>query len=356
MRRHKLALTIFTVFVAVALACSRQAATPTSPSVAAPAAADAAADGSTLKATAPVPTSPINGVQVSDAQPTLTWSPSTTKVAAGGLQYEFEVFNDANAKVSGGVVGGTSVTVPTALDFGKRHTWHVRATMQGANGPWSTLAQFVSAVGAYLQGNEVRDPLTNGFTVGNAQGVTFLPGQGARLEARNSYIEYVLQTPLTDGEWSAEMTNVGNGPSDLNEAGKTKVFSMLQGDGVNVSDNAYRVTLDKRPAVNQSAFRFTMRSRGRDAGEPNAGPQSWNRANVYLFKFEWRGGRADASVFDGGVNGFLKARAGTNYSTPYSPNPHIVRIGSVGGRAGSETLPGVIVRNVWVSANPRPAF
>src|SRR4029453_14417534 len=192
MHRHKLALTIFALFVAVTLACSRQASTPTSPSGAAPAAADAAADGSTLKATAPVPTSPINGVQVSDAQPTLTWSPSTTRVDAGGLQYEFEVFNDANAKVSGGVVGGTSVTIPTALDFGKRHTWHVRATMQGAYGPWSTLAQFVSAVGAYIRGKEIRDPLTNGFTVGNPVGVTFIPGQGARLESQSSYIEYVL--------------------------------------------------------------------------------------------------------------------------------------------------------------------
>jgi hypothetical protein len=352
MRRHKLALTIFTVFVAVALACSRQAATPTSPSGAAPAAADAAADGSTLKATAPVPTSPINGVQVSDQQPTLTVSPATTKVGAGGLQYEFEVFNDSNAKVAGGVVGGTSFTVPSPLDFGKRHTWRARATMQGAYGPWSTLAQFVSAVGAYIRGNEIRDPLTNGFTVGNPVGVTFIPGQGARLESQSSYIEYVLPTPLIEGEWSAEMTNVGNG----GELYKTKVFSMLSGDGVNVTDNAYRVTLDKRPSVNCGAFRFTMRSRGRDAGEPNAGCNSWSRSNFYLFKFEWRGGRADASVFDGGVNGFLKARTGTNYRAPYEPTPHIIRLGSVHGRGGDDTLPGVIIKNVWVSANPRPAF
>jgi hypothetical protein len=289
---------------------------------------------------------------VSDAQPTLTWSPATTKVAAGGLQYEFEVFNDSNAKVAGGVVGGTSARVPTPLDFGKRHTWRVRATMQGANGPWSTLAQFISAIGAYLRGNEVRDPLTNGFTVGSAQGVTFIPGQGAQLDGRSSYIEYVLQTPLVDGEWSAEMTNVGNGGENF----KTKVFSMMQGDGVNVTDNRFRVTLDKRPSLNNGDFRFTMRSQGRDAGEPNAGHNSWNRSSLYLFKFEWRGGRAVASVFDGGANGFLKASVGTNYRTPYEPNPHIVRIGSVGGRGGDDTLPAVIVRNVWISSNPRPAF
>ena len=174
-------------------------------------------------------------------------------------------------------------------------------------------------------GNEVRDPLTNGFTVGNPVGVTFIPGQGARLESQSSYIEYVLPVPLVEGEWSAEMTNVGNG----GELVKTKVFSMMQGDGVNVTDNAYRVTLDKRPSVNCGAFRFTMRSRGRDAGEPNAGCQSWSRANFYLFKFEWRGGRADASVFDGGVNGFLKARTGTNLPSPLRAHPahHSPRVG-----------------------------
>ena len=135
MHRHKLALTIFAVFVAVTLACSRQASTPTSPSGPAPVAADAAADGSTLKSTAPVPISPVNGVQVSDQQPTLTVSPATTKVAAGGLRYEFAVFNDANAKVAGGVVGGTSFTVPTALDFGKEA--HLAGARDVAGREWS---------------------------------------------------------------------------------------------------------------------------------------------------------------------------------------------------------------------------
>jgi hypothetical protein len=350
-RRVKFAIATFAVFVAVATACSRKAATPTSPTAAAPSSAGAATDGSTLKAPAPAPVSPINGVQVAETVPTLTSTSSSTRTGRA-VQYEFEVFNEANVKVAGGISDGPSFTVPTQLDFAKRHTWRVRGTLEGAYTAWSSAAQFISAAGAYLIGNEVRDPLTNGFTVGTPVGVTFIPGQGARLESRTSYIEYRLQTPLVDGEWSAEMTNVGNGGENF----KTKVFSMMQGDGVNVTENAYRVTVDKRPSVNNGDFRFSMRSRGRDAGEPNAGGNSWSRANVYLFKFEWRGGRADASVFDGGVNGFLKARTGTNYRAPYEPSPHIVRLGSVGGRGGDDTLPGVIVRNVWVSANPRPAF
>ncbi len=350
-RRVKLAIAMFAVFVAVATACSRKAATPTSPTAAAPTSANAATDGSTLKAPAPSAVSPANNVQVAEQQPTLTASSSSTRTGRP-VQYEFEVFNEANTKVAGSVEPGPSFTVPAPLEFGKFHSWRVRGVLEGAFTAWSSFARFRAAEGAYLRGNEVRDPLTNGFTVGTPVGVTFIPGQGARLETKSSYIEYVLQAPLVDGEWSAEMTNVGNG----GETFKTKVFSMMQGDGVNVTENAYRVTLDKRPSVNNGDFRFSMRSRGRDAGEPNAGGNSWSRANVYLFKFEWRGGRADASVFDGGASGFLKARTGTNYRAPYEPTPHIVRLGSVGGRGGDDTLPGVIVRNVWVSANPRPAF
>ena len=40
---------------------------------------------------------------------------------------------------------------------------------------------------------------------------------------------------------------------------------------------------------------------------------------------------------------------------PYA-NPHVVRLGSVGGRGGPESLPGATFRNIWVSAAARPNF
>ena len=58
----------------------------------------AAADGSTLKSSAPVPISPLNDQQVSDL-PTLTSTATTLKFAQRTLQYRFELFNDAGAKV-----------------------------------------------------------------------------------------------------------------------------------------------------------------------------------------------------------------------------------------------------------------
>lgn len=57
-----------------------------------------------------------------------------------------------------------------------------------------------------------------------------------------------------------------------------------------------------------------------------------------------------------GKNGRQMENLSARYTGPYNPNPHIVRLGSVGGRAGSDTNPGTIIRNVWVSANARPVF
>src|SRR5439155_1029714 len=83
------------IHLALAIACTRQPSTPASPTAAVPSQLDASADGSTLKATAPAPISPINDQQVSDA-PTLTASASTLRFAQGTVpfQYRFELFND----------------------------------------------------------------------------------------------------------------------------------------------------------------------------------------------------------------------------------------------------------------------
>ena len=354
MQRSKFAVCALAALTGLAMACSRQSASPASPS--STAAVSANADpGVTLKVTAPVPTSPANGSTLGDGVvPTLTANAATGTYTATALAYRFQVFNDAGTVVEDVLKTGPSSLVATELDYEKRFTWRVRAELNGAAGPWSTTFAFITPAGAYIRGNEIRDPLTNGKTVGRAFGCTFIPGVGIRLDGRESYVEYQLQFPLEEGEFSAIMTNVGNGTEDW----KTKVMSMLQGDGVNITDNAYRVTLDKRTnwAGQQQPFRYTMRSRGVDSGEPNAGPQTWDRSHLYLFKFTWVGGQSRATVLDGGANGFVKASIGTGYKAPYSPNPHLVRLGSVQGRGGSDTNPNTIIRNVWVSNRPRPAF
>jgi hypothetical protein len=186
--------------------------------------------------------------------------------------------------------------------------------------------------------------------------VTWLPGVGVRLNAQDSVVQYRLQQPCVDCEMSAFMTNLGNG----SEEWKTKVLSMLQGDGINITDNPYRVTLDKRTTwENQgSRIRFTMCSQKFDptehCAEPRGGDQNWNRSETYFWKFEWRHGTSRLRVYRGGKNGQQIEDLSEDYDAPYAPNPHVVRLGSIGGRAGSDTNPGTIIWNIWVSPNPRP--
>jgi hypothetical protein len=347
--------------LAVALACSKGSA-PVSPAAATPTVPDAAADGSTLKVGQPTLVAPINGAQPDTV--VLTASKVQGKYADITPSYEFEIFNAANTRVYtsgviGGVGSGNNVThqPDTALDFDTPYTWRVRAVYQGANGPWSASGSFRSAVGGYVRGNEVFDPLTNGPSkvINASNDVTWLPGVGVRLNSKQSYVEWKLPQTCTDCEFSAMMTNLGNG----SEEWKTKVMSMLE-EGVNTTENRYRVTIDKRTTwVGQgSRIRYTICS-GTTAGacqEPLTGFQSWDRTKTYFWKFEWRAGTARLFVNRDGKNG--PAMPGTplpiSYKAPYNPRPHLVRLGSVGGRAEPETNPGTIVWNVWVSPNPRP--
>jgi len=344
------------VVIALSIACGRSASTPVSPtssSKASTGSSATAADGSTLKVSAPNPASPVNDEVTDGTTPTLIASPASGKFTQGALAYDFELYDENNVKIQTLVRPDLNWTVG-ALEYDKRYTWRLRATADNAFGPWSAFASFRTPQGTgYIRGNELFDPLVNGLTVASAMNdVTFLPGQGVRLNGIESFVEYRLQAPLTDGELSMIITNLGN--SD--EGWKTKVASMLQGDGVNITDNSYRVTLDRRNASSGGTVRYTMRSRGVDAGEPNAGGMGWSRSRIYLWTFRWNNGASSLSVKDGGTSGNVVKSVGTNYKAPYSPNPHVIRLGSVGGRAGSETLPGAIIRNLWVSAAPRPTF
>jgi hypothetical protein len=219
--RQKFVLTGLAAFMALALACADETKDPLSPS-----GGDGAADASTetLKVSAPTPISPVN-----DQQPpllTLTASPAEEKFGpAGALQYNFEVYNSANALVVNDTASGPSHTVATPLDFGKRYTWRVRATRDGAYGPYSTVASFIAPAGGYNVAGELYDPLVSGRTVGTAVGgVEFIPGVGAKLLDNNAYIDYALPATITDGEISAVVTNLC---SCSGQPGiKTKIFSM----------------------------------------------------------------------------------------------------------------------------------
>src|SRR5438067_4459750 len=188
MKRTNLVLCGVSALVAATLACSSaKPATPVAPTSTGPA---AAADGSTLKVSAPSPQSPVNDFKFTTANVTLTSGAAAPQFAPGvPLQYQFQVLNAANQEVASGTVGSPSWTVTATLAPNTRYTWRVRSVYQGESGPWSTAASFVT-----LDPAIVNDVLTNGSTVGHQVGGRFLPGQGWQSLGLTDGIDYVVAT------------------------------------------------------------------------------------------------------------------------------------------------------------------
>lgn len=368
MFRPRFTLIAATAAVAAAIACSRQS-NPVTPSAASQASADAnaAADGSTLKVTAPTPQSPINDAQLNPGNIVFAASASSPKYGgAVALTYRFQVFNDAGTLVAdSGPLASPSYTLTATLDFKKRHTWRVRAE-SGANlGPWSSTASFISSEGGYIRGNEVFDPLSNGTTVGEIVGpTTFVAGKGLRLDTNLSYVRYTIPT-LTAGEFSMEVEGLRvNAPGD-----KSKVFAMSTNSPDFITD-PFRVDVQYRGTNGSPPNAITYRVLYGDANDLGVRyePDTLTRLNSVVplsatqttyWKYTWGNGEVRVQVRDGAAkdNGRLLYNIGVATKRgQYNPNPHYVYLGAPTGRSGAEaaSIPQTIYRNVWLSGRPRP--
>ncbi len=114
-----------------------------------------AADGSTLKVTAPTAESPTNNQVVGTSlTPTLTATTAVGRFVSSTFQHRFEVWEIAadgtTTLVEAGTVAQiadtTSYTVQTALKEGTSYKWRVRAVREGFVGPWSMWATFRTPV------------------------------------------------------------------------------------------------------------------------------------------------------------------------------------------------------------------
>jgi hypothetical protein len=97
---------------------------------------------SSLKATAPVPVSPVNDQLLSGS--TFTATPAVPQFGAIALQYRFQIFSDTGAQVLDSGPVNSSVWKTPNLTPNQRFTWKVRAEFQGTGGPWSATASFRS--------------------------------------------------------------------------------------------------------------------------------------------------------------------------------------------------------------------
>lgn len=349
----------------VAVACGKRSASPVSPSGTEQSGAAATANAG-LKATAPTPQSPTNGQKPTGAlvliasASTLPFSPVQLP-----LTYRFEILSPIgqNVYTSLDIAAGSGTTIsdsPNAqLVVDQTYQWRVRAEFEGAVGPWSTLATFVAnRPKAFINATTLWDPLDNGETIGTINGPhTWIPGVGLRLDAFESHVVYELPDGgrIEEGEFSAIISNA---PANT-EGIKTKVFAMSSGFS-DLTTNPARMTVEKRgdAPTGGVAWRFLTTGEGVETigrerelfTDFNDGPYFWQAT--------WRNRVFRVAVFEGGVNGPDVYDLAKEYDGFYNPVPHVIWLGSQHSRSGPEnwTVPGMIIRKVWVSWDPRPSF
>lgn len=350
--------------LASAMACSKSTTNPASPSTTTQSDSGAAPDGSTLKTTTPAIVSPTGGTQAADPL-VLTASKSNGKFAAVAPSYQFQVRSGSTVVYDSGAVAGvadgnnvTHAVPGSALNPDTDYTWRVRASYQDAVGSWSSDAAFKSPVGAFIRGNEVRDPLTIGRTVGEIRGPTQFTPNGLQLLAHESHVLYRLPQNLQAGQFSMMILGADEG----SEGDKSKVFSMQEGPNENdITTDDYRMTAELRGANHPAPGTISCRIIAGDAVSrdcPRA-QRSFTSSRWYFWSFSWQTGSARLVVRADSETGptIYDQTIGTG-SHPYRPDPHYVYLGTPAGRAGplDATLPGGTYKNVYVGPNARPAF
>lgn len=133
-------------------ACEATMGTPASPSAVRESASALNADGSNLKATAPIGLVPLFEATNVSLTPTLAAIGSTgVHTTRASLSYRFQVSDSDSfgtiVSTGTGAVDGSNIvryTVDPALTASKRYVWRVRAELGDASGPWSNMGAFTT--------------------------------------------------------------------------------------------------------------------------------------------------------------------------------------------------------------------
>jgi len=129
------------------VSCTTAPQSVTSPSATIGGSTAAAADGSTLKVTAPTAVSPADGERATDRHPTLVWLNANGRYGNIGVAYDIEL-STPTAVVYSRTVGESpdvgAHLVELELDYDVVYSWRVRAHLSDTLGPWSSWASFMS--------------------------------------------------------------------------------------------------------------------------------------------------------------------------------------------------------------------
>ena len=275
-------------------------------------------------------------------------------------------------------VGRLNPSVPAELDrsidkalekekrFRYQHASELRADLERLRRDLSSPSHAVAEVRAIQPEaprvsipQAVEDPIFKKKTPRKVFFLGFIPGVGARLESPNSYIEYELPQPVVEGEYSALVS--GLSVISRNEDPKWRVLSMREGY-YGINDNIYRMTIDKR-GNGAVAWRFIT---GNNRSGRYIETVSFERRALpfhedltYFIRASWAGGSFRVTFQEGGVDGNTIYDLAKGYQGSYTPFPHVVEAGSPyapGDRGEASSVAGMVIRQIWVSPNPRPAY
>ena len=340
MPRSTVALMGVVTLTALALGCtsgSKNTLAPTPPD-----AAMSAPDGSTLKVTAPVPTSPIDGAKPSNATFNLVATDARPTFGSSvPLQYRFQILTPAGSVVPGGdsgPVNGPSWTYSAFnLTANATYNWRVRAEFDGAAGPWSRPAVFQAPDPAL-----VNDPLTNGTSVGIVGGGSFVPGRGWRADSVHDFIVYdIPTTPAASLEFDVIGVETDE-PAPYDKG--LKFYSMGDGslwDFMGFRNQHWKVSLEKKSGrwfPDESGKMESIFRLGLDDNRVKTGNRAWHEAHTYHVKLVWGYGNVKLWLDD-------ELIADENYVGEYAPPNHRIALGCP---SRAETLVDAIWSNVVI--------
>ena len=312
--------------------------------------------------------SPANDQLVNSLRPTLVIR-NGSSTQAGARTYDFQVANNSGFTSTlfskQGVAEGagtTSVQVDVDLPPATVYYWRARTTQGSAASEWVS-AHFTTKEGSFSRPGALLDVLTDGTTIGERFGsTTFIPGRGLRIDDANSYVRYRLPATVSAGEFSMEVEGLApDGP-----AGKQAIFAMARGTGA-ITGSPYEMFAQYRGSSGNPDNCITFKAVwGSIAyklefsfGQRSSAVFRLNPSTTYFWQGTWTRTAFRLIVREGGIGGTtIYNRAITaSGGGPYAPNPHVAYLGSNSGAEGTDhgSFTGMIVRNVWLGAGPRPS-
>ena len=330
--------------------------------------------------TKPALDSPADGAQLDNVRPTLTIVNGTSN-QAGTKTYEFEISDNttftagANAAFASTVSspdvaedasGKTKYTVGQDLQPTTKYYWHARTVQGSSKSDWSEVRSFKTKLVGYNKPGALYDPLVNGETIGSIGGsgnITWVPGQGIRMNDQRAYVVYTLPQVYSSGEISAEVTGLGPGGSP----GKGRIFSILDRLGVLASSAHHSINVQYRGVGgapdNCIAWKAVLGDNDNSV-EPNTTERYrsvyvLDPSKVYLWQAFWTPTSVRVVVKEGGATGSVlydHQEVADTSTTDWNPPVMYAFVGTNNANyTGFDgTREGMTLRNLWVGSTPRP--